>query len=343
MMLFIIIPSSATVSVPFSNSTNSTIHKAIITYYSPISNVYDLDNRDGLTFYSGTNNIRIFPNTQLYSFVDNYNNVITIKYTISKNDSLIFLTEYTKTQSVYLNGVIQKQYKDPADTKSIGTEYIFSTRKLKLFDSSQDIRNGIGFQGDMIYLQSSITPNLINANSGRFIKLTAQFAPTVINNPVEANGSNGFSLKDMQIDYSEQTITQITNSINKEYDNLNFILKFFFLIIKGFIWSFVGFPSYAITIEDYYAYQAAALAPLTLVNTLINAFIAMISFLTAMGIIFTILLIECILFIVCFLRARKGDIIETIHSWANASVSFWGTVVIRPTVWVFEKLVKIWA
>jgi len=325
---FCFAPAQGLTGIPFSNTTHS--GRAYIEYENmTVDSEYQLDSRDSFKKTEITLESNIYPNTQIYSFTDISGNILSVQYITTMNASWYLWTEYTVTEIVSYNGVIQELV-DNGD--SLGFSYTF-TDTVILDNHLQEHR--IVWGGNVLNLQSNSAPAPpIFSTYNVDVEIETGFYPTNIIIPADNN-------KKILFQYMETYKKQLINSIDQAYSDLNFIFQLFFQIGKGLTWisKTLGFVSE----NDYLEWQSYLLLPLQLFDVMLKLLISAISFLMVMGITFSILFVECIIFIFSYLKTKRGSLIDTISNWSDLSISFWTRTIIRPLTWVFEKLVRIWA
>jgi len=118
------------------------------------------------------------------------------------------------------------------------------------------------------------------------------------------------------------------------------VFKMMFQVIKGISTVFKWFGLIS-NDRDLYSLQETFLALFIILDFIIDSILSIIKFVLIMGILWTIVLCEFIIFIYAYLTSKK-DILETFKRFFEVSISFWTIIIINPSKWIFEKVIKIW-
>lgn len=279
-----------------------------------IDNIYELNSSDSFNTIDIQYKNYNYPYDMYYAFIDNYNNTLLFEIKNSLKKGYIF-DDAIREYNVYFNNVKIGKTNYLNDTLILGNLIAFGD-KIELSGSGYFISGNLGikkFSGnlDRIYYFNTLEINNINS----YYEITA-----------------------ITIRYSDKGISYLQYSIDAQYDNLNFILKFLFLILK-FILNVVWIASagYVLSNYDVLTYQSMLIEPLSLISYGIDLVFSVLSFIWVMGILWFFAITVLILFIVSYIK-EHGNLLDTFKTFIENAIKFYSYTVINPLLWIYEHL-----
>lgn len=320
-IILILLINNVSANTLLPNNINDT---AISYSNNSVDNIYNLNISDSLMQFKIDYEIdkNKFPYTIIYTFNDTHGNILKIANIYSYNEGYVFDNIILKINILFNNKLLYISSKGGINI----TDYYYNTTEIHIpFSTSIYLNNNYLFVLNQIILKFIY----VNKHADYNIFFISQ---------IQLPNISGLTYNNIYIKYQDNGIASIKNDIDTAYNNLNIVFKLIFLLFEG-ITSFASWTS-IITNVDMFEYQLYFITPLEYIDYFIGLFFNILKFISLMGMFWTFVIIECIIFI--FNWNKYGDILDTITYTFYNSKEFWNIVIFKPLNWIFTKLLLFW-
>jgi len=340
LLLCLINPSGALTNVPDANSTD-TIEYSNTSY---VDSSYFLDTSDAMTKFNINFRSWIYPYSQAYIFSDVSGNILTIQFSYTRNVGLLTTDYYRNTTALY-NGNPVLLTEESINLSEPNVAYEISQKHTEInsiFEGKQSFINIVSFNPDKVVIDGNFFSQLWIFNdviNNVNFKLDNPMYAYTVGLPYTDNSK--YEFVDIKINYRDASISQTEVYLETSYSELSFPFQFLFLGFKTVL-KVLNILSLGSLVSDlaYYQFQIWFIEPLKIIDKFIGAIIWIIHFVLTQGILWFIGLSEAIIFIYAYSTSR--DILETFKNFAKYSVSFFDIVIIKPAMFIYERvLLKI--
>ncbi len=285
------------------------------------TNISDIFNSVNLEF-----TVSSYPQKIIYTFYDKNNNSLLITNTISKENHIIGFTIVEKFDSYYnlnkLTTRYEKTYINDSHIFFLGFDKFYGNNHITINDQNEinvikgNINSGILQDYFLMNNQNIFLPQRLTLSSQNIF----------------------LNYSKIRLGYQDKTEAIIKYTITKDYDLLNPIFKFVFLGGKAFI----GIANFAGIISDidYQNFQLAVLFPLKILNLILNTIIFIVTFVLK-NLLISLAMIILITFIFAVITTK--NIYEAIPKFLNNTIYILSLLIVKPVIWIFEKIVKFWS
>lgn len=323
MLLLLFIPAvHGYTDIPNANDTSDHIYENS----SFIDTEYVLNPTDSVFYVQLWRTINKYPYEIVYSVNDTKNNKLEI-FTAYNMISDGFITDTIGvTISAQINGkpVLMKT---SFEKDSYQYNMNFTVMPIPFFD--QKYENDIWLSGSLISFFDGGKVKTFDMQLNKNYYFNTLFLPS---------SSDYFTFNSIGIKYRDNGISSVKYDIDNAYNALNPVFRFLFYVFRALIAIVNGLTfGTLISNTDSLAYQSYIITPLSFLNTLIDYIFGMIRFILVMGFLWCMVIISLILFIYSY--ATSNDILETFSNFANNEYQFISIVIIRPVLWVYDKLI----
>ena len=333
--LCLVLIGSASATIYLDNNVNTTENNR---YYNNITDTnYALNISDSLKTVSITEQIYVYPQIVTYKFSNSKNTIEIIK-NVTQVEGFFYDDIYI-TYTVYINNV-KINTCDATQTKSpfgnfaceggwvnyVKKTYLYAARSI--WDDPDDWTTDFVFSSNDVTVTTHGTTslNIHNNNSVLWNNIT-----------IPPQQTSKIEFIDLNIKYLDNGISSIEFGLISQYQKLNPILIFVFIILKGILKIFSVL--YIISDYEFLQYQIVILDPLVVLSSIIDAIIGTARFILGMGLILTLSLIILISFIYAYITTP--DIFAAITKFAELTTKIITTLIITPILWLYEGILKL--
>ena len=316
------------INIPNANGTELFVYQQSI----PSAIQYVLHSTDSLQLFSIDNYIGIssYPKNVNYTFSSSSANINTrTEYSIV--EGLIYDDIYAHTH-VYVNTIDKGNF----------TTRLAESHIRYLIQDYDALNFKVGIYGTKLTVVS--VGGFFNTQEVNFViildnpvYITSVLIPTV-------TSVTDLHFENIYIRYLESSYSITLNSISESVDSLNPLLRFVYYIFNSVIYVFNKLSYWTgglIGISDYEAieYKKLILQPLSLLSYVIDTIISTVVFIFTMGLLLTLSLIIMVIFIYSYIVSK--DIFEAFTLFGNFTKTFISTVIITPTIWIYDGFLKL--
>lgn len=326
LLLGLMIPSAFAMDLSNSNSTGT------VTYYNAsVDTLYNLDVTDSITYFNSKVSLNKdnYPYIIDYIFKDKDNNSIDVIYSINYIQNT-FINTISMRATVLYNGVL-------THTEYRKTQEFFIDSNISDFNflsDSNTINTGFGLSLTGILFPESYRYSWAKGQNN-FIIPHAFYARHLV-----ISEYTGVQYNDINIEYQDNGIAVIKNDINSGLNSLNPVFKLIFIVAKAVLG--VLNVTGAVSDTTFYDFQLSILTPLEFLNVFLNTLFFMLRWIFTMGLLWTFAIATLIIFLISY--GDSQDIFDCMFNvFPRKEVNFISIVIVKPVIWVYEKIVLLWA